>query len=345
MSIEEISKLLMNAIEPEDVFFGNTLEEVKKEYRKMAKICHPDLASDEYKDIAQRTTSLLNRFYELANKKFVSGIYGVKDKKEIYKKKEILFSFKNRGKKYDIYSCVYEEDISVIYEGLCEGEVIKLKIVNDVSDNSLLEEEYKILKEYNHLGMPSGVSKLKINDKVALIFSDSFGLSIDEIRREYGVINEEHIAWILERLLSLVGFLHSNKIVHGNIKSDNVFIDVLNHNVKIIDYSFCIRDANKNGSKYKIVNDVYSPSYVDKDSLVIPNVDIYAIGKLAILLIGGDVLRDAMPVNVSIEMRRFIRKLLDKNSNDAWGLWNELIDLRSKLYGNERFKKLERKLR
>lgn len=345
MSIKEISKVLMNALEPEDVFIGNTLEEIKREYRSMAKVCHPDVVGDEYKDLAGRVTGLLNKFYEMANKKIESGIYGMKDKKEIYKRKDILFSFEHRGKKYDIYSLSYEEDISVIYEGLCDGELIKLKIVNDECDNELLDEEYKILKEFTHLGLLSVPCKLKINGKVALIFRDDFGLSVDEIKREYGVINEEHIAWILERLLSLVGFLHSNKIVHGNIKSDNVFIDVDNHNVKIIDYSFCIRDANKKDSRYKIINDYYSPSYVDKNGLVSPNVDIYAIGKVAILLMGGDIERNAMPVSVSIEMRTFIRKLLDRNSCDAWGLWNELIDLRNKLYGNSRFKKLERKIK
>ena len=52
-----------------------------------------------------------------------------------------------------------------------------------------------------------------------------------------------------------------------------------------------------------------------------------------------------MPLRVSIEMRNFIRKLLDKNSNDAWALWNELIELRNKLYGKTRFQKLERKLK
>lgn len=345
MSIKEISELLMNATEPEDVFVGSSYDEIKREYRNMAKVCHPDLVSDEYKDLACKTTSLLNKFYDLANKKIRTGIYGVKDKKEIYKLSDVLFSFEHRSKKYDIYSLYCEEDISIIYEGLCDGELIKLKIVNDFCDNDLLEEEYKILKEFDHLGIPKVVSKLKINGRVALIFKDDFGLSIDEVYREYGFINEEHVAWILERLLSLVGFLHSNKIVHGNIKSDNVFIDVENHNVKIIDYSFCIRDANKDNSKYKIINESYSPSYVDKSSKVNTNVDIYAIGKVAILLLGGDINRNAMPLRVSIEMRNFIRKLLDKSSCDAWELWSELINLRNKLYGKNRFKKLERKVR
>ena len=345
MSVEEISKILINAREPEDVFSGKSIDEIKHEYRKMAKICHPDVVKSEYMDLAQRTTSLLNKFYESAIKKIENGIYGVKDKKLIYKTKDILFSFDNRGKTYDIYSCILEEDISVVYEGLCDGKIIRIKIVNDECDNELLLNEYEILKKYNHLGLPKVLGNVKINGRVSLIYDDEFGLSVEEIKKEYGYIPEEHIAWILERMLSLIGYLHSNKLVHGNIKSDNVFIDVDNHNVKISDYSFCITDASKKESKYKIVNDLYSPSYVSKDSLVIPNVDIYATGKIAIELIGGDIRRDAMPLRVSIEMRNFIRKLLDKNSNDAWALWNELIELRNKLYGKTRFQKLERKLK
>ena len=128
MSIKEISELLMNATEPEDVFVGSSYDEIKREYRNMAKVCHPDLVSDEYKDLACKTTSLLNKFYESAIKKIENGIYGVKDKKLIYKTKDILFSFDNRGKTYDIYSCILEEDISVVYEGLCDGKIIRIKI-------------------------------------------------------------------------------------------------------------------------------------------------------------------------------------------------------------------------
>ena len=343
MSIKEISKLLMSASEPEDVFVGKTKEDIKKEYRYFAKICHPDVVSFDEKELASKTIILLNKFYEIANKKIDDGIYGITDEKELYKRKDVLFSFEHRGKTYDIYQCIKEEDVSTIYEGLCDNELIRLKIVNDEEDNSLLESEFKLLGELNHLGLPSVISKLKINGRVAVIMKSESGLDFDSFKKLYGVISEEHIVWILERLLSLIGFLHSNKIVHGNIKPDNIIIDVDNHNVKLMDYSLCIKNAHEKASKYKIINDDYTPSYVDVNSRVIPNVDIYAVGKLCIDLIGGDIKRDAMPICVSIEVRNFIRKLLNKNSNDAWLLWDELIDLRNKLYGMTRFQKLERK--
>jgi serine/threonine protein kinase len=345
MSIKEIADILLNSMEPEDVFKGKTKEEIKKEYRNLAKICHPDLSKDEEKDLAEKTTILLNEFYELANKKLEEGIYNLKDIKEVYKRKKPLFDFEHRSREYKIYQNIKEEDVSTIYEGLVDDEIIRLKISNDEEDNLLLDNEFKILSELNHLGLPNVISKLKINGRTALIMKKEEGLTIQELKKEYGIIPEEHIFWILERLLSIVGFLHSNKIVHGNIKPDNIIIDVDNHNVKLIDYTLCIKNANETTSKYKIINDDYTPNYVDSNSKVIPNVDIYAIGKLAINLMGGEIKRDAMPINVSIELRRFVRKLLNKNSNDAWLLWDELIELRNKLYGTTRFQKLERKLK
>ena len=345
MSIKEIADILLKSTEPEEIFKGETKEDIKKEYRRLAKICHPDLAKEEEKELAAQTTVLLNEFYEIANKKIEEGIYNIKDQKEIYKRKTPLFNFEHKGKEYKIYQTIKEEDVSTIYEGLVDDEIIRLKILNEEEDNLLLDNEFKILSELKHLGLPTIVSKLKINGRNTIIMKKERGLSIQELKKEYGIIPEEHIFWILERLLSIVGFLHSNKIVHGNIKPDNIIIDVENHNVKLMDYTLSIINANESTSKYKVINDNYTPEYVNSNSKVIPNVDIYAIGKLAINLMGGDIKRDAMPINVSIELRRFIRKLLNKNSNDAWLLWDELIEIRNKLYGTTRFQKLERKFK
>ena len=118
MSIKEISDILLSANEPEDVFTGSTKEEIKKEYRRLAKICHPDIAPQNEKELAEKTTILLNEFYEKANKKLEEGIYGIKDPKELYKKKQPIFSFDHRGNHYDIYQAIKEEDVSTIYEGL-----------------------------------------------------------------------------------------------------------------------------------------------------------------------------------------------------------------------------------
>lgn len=343
MSIKEIADLLMNAKRPHEVF-GTNENEIKNIYRKYAKICHPDLAKDYEKELAQKTMTLLNEYYALAQKEIKQGIYNVIDEKELLKQMTPMFEFDIKNENYKFYKISRSTDVADIYEGLCNDALVELIIASDIEDDDLIIEEENILKTLNHLSIPKLKRKAKINGQNALIIYKPKGYSIDDIKKYYGYINTEHICWILERLLSLVGYLHSNKIVHGNIKKENILIDPETHNVVITDYSLCIKDANKTESKYKIINDIYTPSYVNKDAKVIPNVDIYPLGIIAIDLLGGDTNRIAIPLRVDVKVRAFIRKLLDKNSNDAWALWNELIDIRNELYGNKRFTKLERKL-
>lgn len=344
MSIAEVETLLNNSLRPID-FFGNLPEsEIQKKYWNFAKICYPDFAKPEDKDKALEITKKINELYEQATTELEKGIYYIKDKKELFKKIDSILEFIIDGKEYKIYEHFIGGDVGDTYIGLCEDEYVYLKICSDKTDNELLEKEYVLLQGLKHISIPSVINTLKINRKTAILFEDFKGLRIMDIKKEYGKIPEEHVAWMLERMLSVIGYLHQNKTVHGNIKPDNVLIDVDIHNVMLLDYSLCIRNANENDSKYKIINENYTPSYVNSNSRPCPNVDIYSVGKLAINLLGGDEKTGGMPLDCSFELRSFIRKMLNSSENDAWALWDELIKLRNNVYGTERFQKLERKL-
>jgi serine/threonine protein kinase len=158
-------------------------------------------------------------------------------------------------------------------------------------------------------------------------------------------VDAEHVMWMLERLFSVVGYLHSNRIVHGNIKPEHVIINKKNHNVSLCGFSLCITEADKPTARYKVANEIYSPPEVSKTAQVLPCADIYAVGKLAVLLLGGDVKNNGMPAIVDENIREFVRKLVITNyktrPNDAWELWDEVITLRKKLYKSKRFKQLK----
>ena len=343
MSLKEIANLLLNAERPVEIFGDISKEEIKKKYRSLAKICHPDIAPENEKDLAERTIKLLNDFYHKALDEIEKGIYNITDEKEILKTNDVLFEFDLKGKNYKFYKYLYSEDICDVYEGISDDKVVTLKIVADEQDNDLVVNEYNVLKKLSHHSLPKLLSRVKINGKEALILEKGNEISIEDLKKEYGALDGSHVCWILERLLSIVGYLHSEKIVHGNIKEENILIDVENHNVILKDYTLCINNANDSNSKYKIINDDYTPNYVDKDSRVIPNADIYAVGKIAINLLGGDISRVAMPTSCDARIRTFIRKLLNSNENDAWKLWDELIKVREEVYGTKRFQKLEKK--
>ncbi len=342
MSFKEAVDILTSAKRPFEVFGGYSEEEIKKSYHGYVKICHPDIVNNEYKDMAEKIMKILNDFYKRALLELKKGIYDLTDEKEVLKAEEPLFTFTIRNKEYKFYKYLYSEDIADIYEGLCEDDIVLIKICSDENDNDLIKNEYQTLLKLNHASIPKVITRLKVNDKEALIMYKPDGLSIEELLRDYGYLSGEHICWVLERLLSCIGYLHSLKIVHGNIKEDNILINPDTHNVILKDYSLCIINANEKDSTYKIINDSYTPTYVSKDSKVIPNTDIYAVGKIAIKLLGGDIDRVGLPINCDIRVRQFIRKLLDQNSNDAWQLWDELIKIRTEVYGSKRFQTLRK---
>jgi len=347
MDIEKIYKKLINASRPIEIFGDISKEQIKKVFREFAKKCHPDKQPSDKREFGEEVMQLLNIMYEKALSEFEEGIYNLTDARDLYKKISPNMEFDLAGNKYKIYEYMSQGDVGEIYRGINEDDIVYLKIALSEADNDFIDSEFNLLLSLNHQSIPKVVDILKINDLLSILFSDFKGIPYDIFQREYGNVAGQHIVWMLERMLSAVGYLHSNNIVHGNIKPENIYINPDIHNVKLLDYSLAINKANEITSKYRIVNDNYSAPEVNSNIRVLPNTDIYSVGKLAIDLIGGDIKTNGMPIGVDPRVREFIRKLVDADanvrSNDAYELWDEVIAMRDQVYGKERFLKLEKK--
>lgn len=343
MCIEEIYKVLKSAKRPIDVFGDYSKEIIKKKYIEAIKICHPDRLPKDKEILGNNSTSLLNVFYEKALKEIDDKTYNMLTK-DSYIKKKPMFELNINNKDYKFYEQISSLDTSNLYYGLSNNKGVYLKIANN-SDSPLIQKEYELTSRLNHHSIPTPLEIIKINGLISIIFDDFGGLNLEELKEEYGNLNEEHIGWILERLLSSVGYLHSNNIVNGNIKPSNIWINAENHNITIIDNSLAIENADDINSNYKIKNDIYTPNNINKNSKVLPYVDIYAIGKIAINLLGGDINSNELPKNTNSKLKGFIQKLIMENENDAYKLWNEIISIRNDIYGSKRFSKLEKKLK
>ena len=348
MIVQEIYNRLVKARRPHD-FFGNVGEnEQKLLFRTYAKAIHPDTVSDSQLYIAEQAMMLLNKLNEQAIEEYRAGTYAVTDTVDLYKKGSPLFEFELERKAHRFYEHFFKGEVGNIYTGTNGEYVIFLKVAADPADNDLIRNEFKTLNVTKHHSLPVVENQVMINDRFAFVMREIEGTPIPKLMAEYPHgVSAEHIMWMLERLFSVVGYLHSKKIVHGNIKPEHVIVNKKIHNMSLCGFSLCITEADRPTARYKVANEVYSPPEISKTAKVLPCADIYAIGKLAILLLGGDVKTNAMPDTVDESIRAFLRKLVVSDytarPNDAWKLWDEAIAIRTKLfdYKNKRFIELK----
>lgn len=355
MTIHEIYAKLLKARNPSD-FFGKVANtaELNKIYRTYAKQVHPDTArnkKDEY--IASEAFSLLGKLYSEAEKEFEKGLYGVTDPIILYKNMSPLFEMKVSGNNVSFYENLFEGEVAYIFRGVEHDEktgsdfIAYMKMAIDASDNELIDKEYEILKKLQHRSLPYVENKIKVNGCSSIIMREVKGITALELKQQYpNGVPASHVMWMLERLFSVIGYLHSNMIIHGNLKPENIIIHKELHNVTPCGMCFAITNPrgeiiDKSICKYMIVNDDYTAPEINKNTEPMPSSDIYSIGKLAIYLLGGNLKSNGMPISIDARVRDFIRRLVAEKPKDrpmdAWKLWSELIKLRTEVYGSDRF--------
>lgn len=346
--IRDIYNRLLKARRPFD-FFGDVTGEsdLKKKYKDISKQIHPDALTDtKDKYMAGEAFAILSALYAEGKKELLEKKYGVTDPVRLYEGTDPLFVINVGGTEYRFYENIYEGEMAYIYKGTASKELVFLKMAICPDDNSLMDTEYDVLSVCRHQSLPYVENKIEINGSTAILMREIKGTPMPDLMKEYPHgIPAKHVMWMMERMLGVVGYLHSNRVVHGNIKPENLIINRSNHNVSLAGFSFCIPEANTEAAGYKIINDFYTAPEVDGSARVMPQSDIYSIGKTAVALLGGSVATGGMPLSVDPKVRTFVRKMISDNARDrpgdAWKLWDELIALRTEVFGSRRFEKLD----
>jgi len=109
-------------------------------------------------------------------------------------------------------------------------------------------------------------------------------------------LTEEHVCIIMKQLLSAVCFIHSNEILHGDIKTENILIESFdistpnkpNITIKLGDFGTSSKIKKeeklkeKIGSPYFIAPEVLRKNYNEK-------CDLWSCGVVMFFLLSGEV--------------------------------------------------------
>lgn len=364
--LEEAYNTIMQAVRAEDIF-GDLVPKGREDtpqrlldesHRRLKTIVNPEnyRLSPEDMELAIEADLQLKKFYERAQARVSDGIYGVTQQRPSLKKHGHL-AFKTDKREYYIGEPIAEGTLSTIFDGECAirdefAGRLAIKIANEQSDNDFIWRELRVLKMLHE---KNGAQRKHLpvlldhfttsGGKAGLILrylEDCQDFCTILARPEYAKgVDRKHMVWMLNRLLSAVGYAHSLGIVHCNITPEHLMVHGPTHNITLIDWCWSAISPAKTGDQFKIADKHFSAPEVERKNLPHPASDIYSIGKCMIHILGGNVETNEMPDTVEEELQRFIQYLvmdsMVQRPHDAWYQWRYLDGLVRGLWGKKKF--------
>lgn len=206
----------------------------------------------------------------------------------------------------------------------------------------MFREEAVLLAKLRHFGLPTLLDYIEASNDIGALMVLSFipGTPLDKDMKKDGPINDEHICWILDRILAPLGYLHGKwQMVHCDIKPANIILDIPNHEAVVVDLGMATLKPDE-VSKAKGGTPGYLPPEFALGYPPIPASDIYSVGKVGIFLATGDgkmVERGECPSDMHPDLQEFLSKMVRRDSTqrpqDVDVLRDELHMMRQKMFG------------
>jgi len=233
------------------------------------------------------------------------------------------------------FGTTYKVKHELLEEFACVKECSEISAVA----NEILKQETKAIWNLKHYGLPNMKDLIELDDgSYALVSSWVEGPTIEQWVERHGRMDPEHVAWITERILNTLMYLHDHGILHGDIKPQNIIIEG-GHIVVLIDYGLSMVKPTADASS-KGHTEYYSPPEQMSGGSLVPGSDFYSLGMTMLYALGGgtDVLKlKRVPSDVPDPLCEFVRSLLVRNllerPRSAHELYNQFPKVRLNSFG------------
>jgi len=195
--------------------------------------------------------------------------------------------------------------------------------------------------------LPTLVESFPVKDRVAKrvhVFLEEPGFyTLEQVHEQHPALDGPHLAWIFKRLLTVLGFSHRQKIVHGAILPCHVMLHPANHGLQLVGWGQSVEPGQQISTLVTRYRDWYPPEVLKKQPAG-PGTDLFLAARCLIYLAGGEPVCGRMPESVPASMQRFVKCCLLEGPRmrpaDAWKLLDEFDEVLSQLYGPPRFHQL-----
>lgn len=208
-------------------------------------------------------------------------------------------------------------------------------------DDALLIQEAKAMWDLRHFAIPAIRDLIRLEDgSLALVMSYIPGQTLAQIVEKIGRLEPEHVAWIAQRVLNALMYIHSHGVVHGDLKPQNVIVQSESHQVVLVDFGLSAVKPSRHSTS-KGFTPHFAPPEAERGDPLLPESDFYSLGMTMIYALSGDpeaLKRKQVPEEVPEPLCDFIKRLIvrDVLARPRWetvNLFDEIQEVRRRSFG------------
>lgn len=315
-------------------FSGKTEDSIKKQYKKLASIWHPDKHTKDSVN-SEEVFKHIKVLYNEAIRKLNLGIFDDMVKFHTLDGKSFELKFLKQetfelGISYISHTHLaycYKKEFKDFYENY----------LNNIKHFSFANE--KMEKEIKKT-LPQLVINFETEEFfVIIIKKDKSLIQLKEVLNYYkGKIEPRHIAWIINSIYNIACYLNYNNLCHQNININNYYIDPLNHYGALLGgWSYSANTNKKLIGLPKSSIQICSPSIL-KDKKATHTLDLELIKQIAREILGDS---SGIFFNNKEIPSKLIQWTKHASKNNAIEEYKNFNLILNEIYGKRKYLKME----